>query len=474
MRRKEGITLIALVVTIIIILILAGISLNLVLGDSGIVTKAKEAKYETRKALATERVEIEVAGSYGEEGKIEINTLNSNLKNHIKELTYKGKELAEGNYITEEELEEGIYVNVDGFDILIKGSAGQKVEELVDESTDPELEKFITKWKTTEANESIKIPLDERFEFDFLIDYGDGSKYRITSATDSNATHAYATPGIYTIVISGNCPAISFKAVPDSKDKLVELVQWGATGFENIDFKNATNLAGNIPTPTKNSLNKLMSVGSLFSGCVSLTGEIPENLFYESTELRSVSSTFLGCTNLTGTIPETLFDRNPNIEHFSWTFNQCKGLTGEIPKDLFKNNKEATTFEATFYECENLTGQIPKDLFKNSTKVTSFLSTFYGCKNLTGEIPANLFANNPLVENVKQAFYKCERLNKIYDTMFDNNEKITDFSSTFKYCTALEGNAPDIWNREGITATSCYKGCSNLSNYASIPTLLKE
>ena len=43
MKTKEmkGITLVALVVTIVVLLILAGVSINLVLGDNGIITKAK-------------------------------------------------------------------------------------------------------------------------------------------------------------------------------------------------------------------------------------------------------------------------------------------------------------------------------------------------------------------------------------------------------------------------------------------------
>ena len=43
-KRNNGITLVALVVTIVVLLILAGVSINLVLGDNGIITKAKEAK----------------------------------------------------------------------------------------------------------------------------------------------------------------------------------------------------------------------------------------------------------------------------------------------------------------------------------------------------------------------------------------------------------------------------------------------
>lgn len=47
MRKRNGITLIALIVTIIVLLILAGVSIFMVSGDKGIVTKAKKSAEET-------------------------------------------------------------------------------------------------------------------------------------------------------------------------------------------------------------------------------------------------------------------------------------------------------------------------------------------------------------------------------------------------------------------------------------------
>lgn len=57
-KRNEGITLIALVVTIIILIILAGISINLILGDNGIVKKAQSAATEQKQEEAREKLEI--------------------------------------------------------------------------------------------------------------------------------------------------------------------------------------------------------------------------------------------------------------------------------------------------------------------------------------------------------------------------------------------------------------------------------
>ena len=67
MKTKEtkGITLIAMVVTIIILLILAGVSLNFILGENGIITRAKTTgKIQTiatiKEALELEKVDIQV------------------------------------------------------------------------------------------------------------------------------------------------------------------------------------------------------------------------------------------------------------------------------------------------------------------------------------------------------------------------------------------------------------------------------
>ena len=48
--KNKGITLVALVVTIVVLLILAAISINLVLGQNGLITYAKKASKETKES----------------------------------------------------------------------------------------------------------------------------------------------------------------------------------------------------------------------------------------------------------------------------------------------------------------------------------------------------------------------------------------------------------------------------------------
>ena len=61
-KEINGITLIALVVTIIVLLILAGVSIAILTGENGILTQATDAKEKTEIAEVVERVKIDIFG----------------------------------------------------------------------------------------------------------------------------------------------------------------------------------------------------------------------------------------------------------------------------------------------------------------------------------------------------------------------------------------------------------------------------
>ena len=58
MKENKGVTLVALVVTIIILIVLAGISINLALGENGLISKAKQAKENMELAQIEEETNL--------------------------------------------------------------------------------------------------------------------------------------------------------------------------------------------------------------------------------------------------------------------------------------------------------------------------------------------------------------------------------------------------------------------------------
>ena len=79
-RNEKGITLVALVVTIIVLIILAGVSINLLVGQDGLISRAKLAKEQYENAALDEQNKLNelyerLAGNWSEEEEEENNQL---------------------------------------------------------------------------------------------------------------------------------------------------------------------------------------------------------------------------------------------------------------------------------------------------------------------------------------------------------------------------------------------------------------
>ena len=78
-KKEKGITLIALVITIIVLIILAGVTIVMLTGDNGILTKARTAQTTNDEETAKEQIKIAVMGSYGKDGELNYDDLKQNL-----------------------------------------------------------------------------------------------------------------------------------------------------------------------------------------------------------------------------------------------------------------------------------------------------------------------------------------------------------------------------------------------------------
>ena len=65
-QKQEGITLIALVVTIVVLLILAGTSISMLTGDNGIITNAQKSQMENTKSEVIEKMNMAYNAAYSE------------------------------------------------------------------------------------------------------------------------------------------------------------------------------------------------------------------------------------------------------------------------------------------------------------------------------------------------------------------------------------------------------------------------
>ena len=81
LKERKGITLIALVITIIVLLILAGVSIAMLTGQNGILTQAQKAKTTTENKSAEEKVKLAVmaARSQSEDASLDLEKLTAEV-----------------------------------------------------------------------------------------------------------------------------------------------------------------------------------------------------------------------------------------------------------------------------------------------------------------------------------------------------------------------------------------------------------
>ena len=114
-KKQTGITLIALVITIIVLLILAGVSIAMLTGNNGILTQANQAKENTKVATAKEKVQIEAAGSLDDTGVFSKAKFKENLKENLKLTDSDIVDNADGT----------MTVKIDGYDVTVDGTTGR-------------------------------------------------------------------------------------------------------------------------------------------------------------------------------------------------------------------------------------------------------------------------------------------------------------------------------------------------------------
>lgn len=136
---------------------------------------------------------------------------------------------------------------------------------------------FATEWKTdnsgASANNQITLPLVSGGNYNFLVDWGDGTTNTITSWNDANKIHTYSSPGIYTVTIEGIFDRLSFNNGGDAQ-KILKVVSWGNNQWASMEgaFYGASNLQ--ITATNAPDLSLVTNFSSMFRGATNFNSHI--------------------------------------------------------------------------------------------------------------------------------------------------------------------------------------------------------
>jgi len=156
---------------------------------------------------------------------------------------------------------------------------------------------FISKWDTTQAgsaNDTVVLPLVSDGDYDFYVDWGDGSRDNITGYNQSEVTHQYSNTGIYEVRIRGGITGWYFGNGGDD-DKITEISKWGPLRFVSNDI-NLFYGCSNLDVVATDSLTLGASNGQdMFNSCPLLGSEGNMNS-WDTSSCTNMYRMFANCT----------------------------------------------------------------------------------------------------------------------------------------------------------------------------------
>ena len=370
--KENGITLIALVITMIVLLILVGVSIAMLTGNNGILTQAQNAKTKTEEAEEKEGVNLATTSAMiGKNGYQELN--QSNLQDAIDNHFGNGKATVVSNgdgTFTVHFIDSKRDYNITSNGIE-KGTDWNEVMASVvaPESQDEERNNGVIGIGTN--GNSIDMDL---WEYTKLDDGTYSVKYISQEHTDKGE-------------IIGTVPQY---IKTQSQNEFVPVTSMLEAFMNDTLLK----IAPVIP-------NTITNMRGIFKGCTSLeiASAIPGNV-------TNLLAAFENCSILleAPVLPD-------NAEDISWAFHGCTNLeTAPVIPNKVKD------MHATFNSCYNLINgsDIPES-------VEDITFVYFRCYKLSGEIKVGANVSGKNIDDYDYIdYYQC-----FYDAATDENANLT-------------------------------------------------
>ena len=335
-KDKNAITLLALVITIIIMLLLAGVAIQMAIGENGLIAKSTQAKKQQSKADLYSTAKLEY-----------LNLKTKAIENNQPEPAVESV-LSESNFLNKYNIVGDNITNKNNEFIETKENLLKELTTLISNSDTPiiadeDKDKLILRLnvKNTTNLEIIQFDAPAPAKVEFHDGTIENTQYLGCFAPSITKTYS---SGTYLLKLSEFNKVDSPRPLTNSAFTIridpakasIDVINWGKNPKHNI---NISLKAVNKIYSSEPDLLTITYDSAIFN-------EIPKNLFDKKTT-NTIISSFYQCNNI-NEIPEDLFKNCINVENFFSTFYNCPNIKS-IPENLFKYNTKAKQFIATFW-----------------------------------------------------------------------------------------------------------------------------
>lgn len=299
---------------------------------------------------------------------------------------------------------------------------------------------FLSTWNTSAVSfgssnaSQITLPLTVYGTYNFIVKWGDGSQNIITSYNQPEATHTYASPGVYNLNITGLIDGWalynSSNAHLGDANKLLVISQWGdlQLGNTGYNFDYAKNLK--ITAVDAPNLTGTTNLANTFSYCSNLGNSGNFNKWNVST-ITNMRMIFFDASDFNQSISSWNVSHVTDMSYMFYgtsTFNQ--------PLSNW-NVSQVTTMESMFAGASAFNQSLNN---WNVSQVTDMFSMFYSASAFNQPIGS---WNTSSVTTMDSMFYSASSFNQPIGSW--NTSKVSNMQWMFGYAQAF--NQPlDNWN----------------------------
>ena len=372
LNKKNGITLISLVLTIVVLLILAGISVAILTGDNGLISNATKAKEETEIDEEKEIIESSTVQAMGKNkyGDITVDELQEQLNKNVGKNKTTVEKIRKKIVVTINDTQRMYYVDSNGNIHKYEYTDLPVMEDGADFNT--RMTDYRTSILTVHVLDNLDVP-DITYEvFDVSKNQDETVKAWLIENEDFYDLYIGGKEGVDILNCTNmfayfsNCISIDLENLyTDKVISFAAMFTWDTNlkeiNLENINTRSSTAMQG------------------MFNKCTSLA-QIDVSKF-DTSNVTNMAAMFYQCAFTK--IDLSSFDTS-SVTSMNEMFRQCYYI-----EELDLSNFDTSTLKRTdnmFYNCGNRLKTIYVSNKWTNEAITLSSSMFSGCPNLVGAI----------------------------------------------------------------------------------------